>query len=55
MKNSTLLLLVILFFAPLLSLGQEFSLSGELRPRYESRNGYKTLPATDAEKACFVS
>jgi len=34
---------------------QDFTLSGELRPRLELRHGYRTLPPIDAEMAAFVS
>ncbi len=34
---------------------QEFDLSAELRPRYESRNGFSKLATTDADAANFVS
>jgi len=33
----------------------QFTLSGELRPRAEYRNGYKTLTADNSEAALFVS
>ncbi|MBK6730477.1 MAG: alginate export family protein [Bacteroidetes bacterium] len=34
---------------------QSFSLSGEFRPRIEYRDGFKTLPAVDAEPAFLVN
>tara|TARA_R110002111_G_scaffold73676_3_gene117616 strand:- start:1732 stop:2964 length:1233 start_codon:yes stop_codon:yes gene_type:complete len=37
------------------SFAQQFDLSAELRPRYESRQGYGTLLNTDEEGADFVS
>ncbi|MFD2541860.1 alginate export family protein [Lacinutrix gracilariae] len=37
------------------SYAQEFEISTELRPRFEYRNGYKTLIADDANAATFIS
>jgi hypothetical protein len=37
------------------SLAQEVKISGELRPRYEMRHGYKTLIPDDTKAANFVS
>lgn len=34
---------------------QEFDLSAELRPRFESRNGFSKLAATNADAANFIS
>ncbi len=34
---------------------QQFGLSGELRPRYEYRHGFKTLASPDHDAASFVS
>ncbi len=34
---------------------QEFGISGELRPRFESRHGYKTLASPDDDAANFIS
>lgn len=48
-----------LAFAFLLASGsliaQNFTLSGELRPRLELRHGYRTLPPENADMAAFVS
>jgi len=37
------------------SYAQEFEISTELRPRFEYRNGYKTLIEDDADAATFIS
>jgi len=34
---------------------QEFGISGELRPRFEARHGFKTLASPDVDAAVFVS
>lgn len=41
--------------SPMTMLAQAFELSGELRPRFENRHGYKTLPAPENEAAAFIS
>jgi hypothetical protein len=37
------------------SITQEFDVTAEIRPRFENKNGYKSLKATDADAASFVS
>lgn len=37
------------------NLSAQFTLSGELRPRLELRNGYRTLPPENSEMAAFVN
>ncbi len=54
MKNQFLLTMILAMFAiPLIA--QEVGISGELRPRYEYRHGYKTLAGPDNEAANFIS
>ena len=36
-------------------MAQEVTLSGEIRPRFEYRHGYKTLSADGAKAASFIS
>lgn len=54
MKFDFRLLSIFLLFTTVV-IGQEFSISGELRPRLEVRHGYKTLASPDDEAAVFVS
>ena len=37
------------------AIAQDFTLSGEIRPRTEFRHGFKTVPATDADYALFTN
>ncbi len=53
MKKVIYAVLAVMFTATLTA--QTFNLSAELRPRYESKNGYKTLQATDVDGSNFVS
>ena len=54
MKNQFLLTMILAMFAiPLIS--QEIGISGELRPRYEYRHGFKTLAPANKDAANFVS
>lgn len=46
-------LLLVLFCMPLVA--QEFNAYLELRPRFEARNGYKTLLNTNQEATEFIS
>ena len=46
-------MLVVLFTTTLIA--QQFKISGELRPRFESRHGYKTLASPNQDAANFVS
>lgn len=46
-------MIVVLMTASLFA--QEFGLSGELRPRYEFRHGYKKLASPDTDAANFIS
>ena len=46
-------MIVVLMTASLFA--QEFGLSGELRPRYEFRHGYKTLASPNVDAANFIS
>jgi len=48
---------LIILFACLSSslIAQQFGISGELRPRFEARHGYKTLPLPTDEPATFIS
>ena len=48
------LLIAILILVSVQSFAQ-LTISGELRPRSEYRNGYKTLTANDSEAALFIS
>lgn len=54
-KSTFKLLFTFTLFGLSSVLAQEFDLSAELRPRFESRNGFSKLSATDAEAANFVS
>ncbi len=54
--KKTLLTLLIIGLLPVGSvLAQSFKLSGEIRPRSEYRNGYKTLNGADTDPAFFIS
>ena len=53
MKKITLLLFVVLTVSTLTA--QQFDLSAEIRPRFESKNGYGTLLETNANAANFIS
>lgn len=46
-------MMVVCFSTTLIA--QQFKISGELRPRYEYRHGFKTLTPPDKEAASFVS
>ncbi len=54
MKKLLIITVFIALFAKTVS-AQQFDLSAEIRPRYESKHGYKTLIPTDAGGANFVS
>ena len=51
----TVQLSIIGFLFTLFVSAQEFTLSAELRPRYENQHGFKTLLETDADGANFIS
>lgn len=51
----TLIILCLLAFMPEGVLGQDINISGELRPRFEFRNGYKTLMPDGNDPASFIS
>lgn len=57
MKQTASLSAMIVFFMLFTGIAkaQEVKISGELRPRYEMRNGYKTLTPDNATAANFVS
>lgn len=57
MNKNLLLLLAFVFLLMEATdlMAQEVSLSGEIRPRFEYRHGYKTLSADGAKAASFVS
>ncbi len=52
-KQILLVIMVALFATPIFA--QEFNLSGELRPRFENRNGYKTLRYEGEGAGNFIS
>ena len=52
-KQILLVIMVALFATPLFA--QEFNLSGELRPRYENKYGFKTLRNAGEEAGNFIS
>ncbi len=52
-KNIISTMLVVLFTTTLIA--QQFKISGELRPRFESRHGYKTLASPGQDAANFIS
>lgn len=54
-KSTIKLLIAFTLFGLSSVLAQELDLSAELRPRFESRNGFSKLSATNAEAANFVS
>ena len=54
MKNLIFLTMTLAMFATSLT-AQEIGISGELRPRYEYRHGYKTLASTNNDAANFIS
>lgn len=49
------ILMFLAILSPMTMLAQTFELSGELRPRFENRHGYKTLPTPENEAAAFIS
>ncbi len=49
------LLLIAAILLPAMGIAQEVTISGELRPRFEMRHGYKTLAPDDIDPAAFVS
>ncbi len=52
-KQILLVIMVVLFATPLFA--QEFNLSGELRPRYENKYGFRTLRVENQEAGDFIS
>lgn len=54
MKNLLLSAMLFVWITTMLH-AQEFGISGELRPRFEARHGYKTLASPDDDAATFVS
>ena len=54
MKNSIIIALFTLLFGSHLA-AQQFDMSAEIRPRFESKHGYKTLTVKDANPANFIS
>jgi len=52
-KSITVITFFVLFTMTLTA--QTFNLSAEVRPRYENKQGYKTLQPTDANGANFIS
>lgn len=53
MKNYNVLMLFLVLSQVIYA--QDFEVSAELRPRFEYRNGYKTLPVDSLDAATFVS
>jgi len=53
--NFLVIILCLLFFIPAGVIGQDINISGELRPRFEFRNGYKTLMPDGNDPASFIS
>ena len=51
----TFLTLIMMWFMPSFVDAQEVNISGELRPRFEFRNGYKTLIPDGKDPASFIS
>lgn len=49
------LILTAVLIMPFFAVAQSFDLSGELRPRFENRRGYKQMPAGPDEAVAFVS
>jgi hypothetical protein len=54
-KQMLRILMFLAILSPITMLAQTFELSGELRPRFENRHGYKTLPTPENEAAAFIS
>jgi len=54
MRKSGLLLSLLALLA-FDTMAQEFGISAEIRPRFENRNGYQNLRATDVEGESFIS
>ncbi|MEN8186185.1 MAG: alginate export family protein [Bacteroidota bacterium] len=54
MKNKVFSTMIVVMMTTSL-FAQQFGLSGELRPRYEYRHGYKKLASSDADAANFIS
>jgi len=48
------LLLLLLLIMPLSTLQAQFTLTGEIRPRVEFRNGFKTISRTSDDPAAFI-
>ncbi|NPD44958.1 MULTISPECIES: hypothetical protein [unclassified Lentimicrobium] len=55
MRLKSLLLTLVLTILATWVIGQTIKVDGEIRPRAELRNGYKTLPPTDAKAAFAIS
>lgn len=55
MRLKSLLLTFAFAFLATWAIGQTIKVDGEIRPRAELRNGYKTLPPTDAKAAFAIS
>lgn len=55
MRLKSLLLTLVFAVLATWAIGQTIKVDGEIRPRAELRNGYKTLPGTDAKSAFAVS
>ncbi len=53
MKKAIFLFVLVLFGATLFA--QKFDVSAEIRPRFESRHGYKSLVGKDVDGANFIS
>lgn len=49
------LLVMVIIMSPLVMVSQEIDISGEIRPRFEFRNGYKMLMPDGADPASFIS
>jgi len=54
MKRNIFLAVLVVWITTALN-AQEFGISGELRPRFEARHGYKTLASPEDDAATFVS
>ncbi len=54
-QNKEIILTILVVCFSVISNAQEFDISGELRPRFESRHGFGTLSSPDDEAANFIS
>jgi hypothetical protein len=55
MKNLLRLLYILMILLPTRSVYGQLSLSGEIRPRFELRDGYRLLPGENERPAAFIA